>query len=106
MDKLQAMAETLAANTQPWLGKPTVPPIAWAQNGEIVVVILADGRKVSANVQAINALVFKPYVKIENPAKAWTPDDKVAQPVAKPPAQIASKPASKPAAKQPTTKKK
>jgi len=89
MDKLKAMAETLAANTPPWLDKPTTPPIAWAQNGEIVVVILADGRKVSANVQAINALMF---------------EQKVAEPVAKPPAQPVSKPTSKPPAKQSTLK--
>jgi hypothetical protein len=35
----------------------------WAQNGEIVTVVLADGRKVSASIQEINALMFPPVVK-------------------------------------------
>jgi len=58
VDKLQAMATALAASIQPHLGLPTIPPIAWAQNGDIVSVVLADGRKVSASIQEINQLMF------------------------------------------------
>ena len=52
------MAFTLAASIPSYLGQPTTPPIAWAQVGEIVIVILADGRKVSASIQDINKLMF------------------------------------------------
>jgi hypothetical protein len=73
MDKtLKTMAEALAASIPPHLGKPTVPAIAWKQEGETVFVILADGRKVSASIQAINALMFTPAhvsSKEEAPAK-------------------------------------
>ena len=58
MDKLQAMAEAFAASIPPYLDKPTLPPIAWAQAGETVIVILADGRKMHATVQEINTLMF------------------------------------------------
>jgi hypothetical protein len=60
MDKLKSMAEALAASTAPWLDKPTTPPISWAQTGDVISVVLADGRKVSATVQDVNALLFKP----------------------------------------------
>jgi hypothetical protein len=59
MDKLKEMATALAAGTMPHLGQPTLPPQTWAQNGDLVTVILADGRKVSANIQTINTLMFK-----------------------------------------------
>jgi hypothetical protein len=59
---VKEMAQALAASIPPHLGQPTTPPLAWHQTGEIVVVILADGRKVSATVLAINALMFPPAV--------------------------------------------
>lgn len=52
------MAMALALNTPSHLGKPTAPPISWRQDGEIVIVVLADGRKVSASIQDINAIMF------------------------------------------------
>jgi hypothetical protein len=58
VDKLKTMATALASSIPPRLGQPTLPPIAWAQAGEIITVILADGRKVSANIQEVNALMF------------------------------------------------
>ena len=58
MDKLKAMAEALSASILPHLGLPTFPPISWAQNGDVVTVILADGRKVSATIQEINQIMF------------------------------------------------
>ena len=58
MDKLQAMATALAASIPPHLDRPTIPPISWAQVGDQVSVILADGRKVSASIQAVNELMF------------------------------------------------
>jgi hypothetical protein len=56
--KLKEMAEALAASIPPHLGQPTSPPISWAQVGDQVIVILADGRKASASIQDINALMF------------------------------------------------
>ncbi len=61
-------AEALAASQTPYLSKPTTPPLAWHQKGEIVTVILADGRKVSATIQQINALMFAPVPKSDQPA--------------------------------------
>ena len=69
---IQKMAEVLAASIPPHLGQPTTPPISWAQNGDTVTVILADGRKVSASIEAINALMFAPApvpVRGNTPAK-------------------------------------
>ena len=57
-DKLKAMAMALAASIPPHLGHPTTPPTSWAQVGETVVVILADGRKVSGSIVDINRLMF------------------------------------------------
>ena len=57
-DKLQQMATALAASIPPHLGQPTIPPLSWHQEGEIVIVILADGRKVSASITKINELMF------------------------------------------------
>jgi hypothetical protein len=64
-DKLQAMAEALAASVPEHLGMPTIPPISWAQNGDIVTVILADGRKVSASIQEINQIMFNQMQGLE-----------------------------------------
>jgi hypothetical protein len=60
MDKfsLKSMAEIIASHTPAHLGQPTIPPISWAQVGDQVIVILADGRKASASIQDINALMF------------------------------------------------
>ena len=55
---LQDLAYALAAGTPEYLGRPTIPPIVWSQDGETVIVILADGRKVSASILEINALMF------------------------------------------------
>ena len=55
---LKSMATILAAHAPSHLGKATTPPVSWSQNGEVVSVILADGRKVSASIQEINALMF------------------------------------------------
>jgi hypothetical protein len=74
MDKtLKAMAEALAASIPPHLGQPTTPPTSWAQDGETVTVILADGRKVSASIQAINALMFPPALTPAPVAKPEKP---------------------------------
>ena len=64
MDKfsLKSMAEIIASHTPAHLGQPTIPPISWAQVGDQVIVILADGRKASASIQDINALMFPPVV--------------------------------------------
>jgi hypothetical protein len=76
MDKLQAMAEAFAASIPPHLGQPTIPPIKWRQEGEIVHVVLADGRMFEASIQEINHLMFEqmiePEVKTLN--KALHPD--------------------------------
>jgi len=61
-NQLKTMATAYAASIPPYLDRPTIPPQAWHQEGEIVTVILADGRKVSANIQAINALMFEQHV--------------------------------------------
>jgi hypothetical protein len=58
MDQLGKMAYALAASTPPYLDKPTIPPLDWHQEGDRVTVILADGRKVSASILEINALMF------------------------------------------------
>ena len=55
---LQDLAYALAAGTPEYLGRPTIPPIVWSQDGETVIVILADGRKVSASILEINQLMF------------------------------------------------
>ena len=39
-------AFNMAENTPEYLGKPTTPPIRWRQEDDILIVILADGRKV------------------------------------------------------------
>jgi len=59
MDKLKDMATAFAASIPPHLGRLTTPPLDWHQEGEILTVILADGRKFSASIQEINALMFK-----------------------------------------------
>ena len=97
MDKLKDMATALAASIPPHLGKPTIPPIAWAQEGEILHVVLADGRKVSANIQAINELMFAQDVKGAVriiPAGTYPEKDQVVIPPLKAAAQPAS-PATK-----------
>jgi len=68
MDKLslKAMAETIASGTPQHLGQPTTPPISWAQTGDIITVVLADGRKVSSTVQAVNQILFK-QINIDEP---------------------------------------
>ena len=52
------MAEALAASCPSYLVHPTIPPISWAQNGEMITVILADGWKVSASIQAIKRVLL------------------------------------------------
>lgn len=39
-------AYTMAENTPPHLGQPTLPPQGWVLEGANLVVLLADGRKV------------------------------------------------------------
>lgn len=46
MSDLKAKAYALAEATPPHLGQPTMPPIKWRQEGDELVVILADGRKI------------------------------------------------------------
>jgi hypothetical protein len=46
MSDLKAKAYTLAETTSRYLNKPTTPPLAWRQEGDQLVVILADGRKI------------------------------------------------------------
>jgi hypothetical protein len=65
---LEAMATALAASIPPHLGRPTIPPIDWHQEGEIVTVILADGRKVSASILEINRIMFEQGV-IDKPVE-------------------------------------
>jgi hypothetical protein len=48
MTNLEAKAYALAESISPYLGQPTTPPIKWRQEGDELVVILADGRKVRA----------------------------------------------------------
>ena len=103
------MATALAASIPPYLDKPTLPPIAWAQNGEIITVILADGRKFSSSVQEINAIMFSQHV--ETPAAAQPPAKfeegtqmpKVNSP--HPPAKVKGPTPPKPASKGGTKKK-
>jgi hypothetical protein len=64
MDKLQAMAEAFAASIPPHLGQPTLPPLKWSQEGEIVHVVLADGRMFEASVQSINKIMFDQKLEI------------------------------------------
>jgi hypothetical protein len=58
------MATALAASQKPHLDRPTIPPISWAQDGGIITVIMADGRKVRATIQDINALMFQPTSEV------------------------------------------
>ena len=83
------MAEALAASCPSYLGKPTMPPISWAQNGEIVTVILADGRKVSASVLVINQIMFDQGLNElpEKFANVEIPPLASAQPASKPTAK-------------------
>ena len=69
---LQGMAETIASGTPRHLGQPTTPPISWAQTGDIITVILADGRKVSSTVQAVNEILFQ-QIKIDEPTPPLAP---------------------------------
>jgi hypothetical protein len=55
---LVAKATALAASQPSHLGQPTIPPLDWHQEGEILTVIMADGRKVSANIRDINVSLF------------------------------------------------
>ena len=52
-----------------------MPPISWAQDGEIVTVILADGRKVSASIQDVNKLMFDQKVPVQAPAPVIKPPE-------------------------------
>ena len=56
--ELKDMAFALAASFPPHLDQPTIPPLDWHQDGEIITVIMADGRKVKASIQDINKLMF------------------------------------------------
>jgi len=56
--ELKDMAFALAASFPPYLDQPTIPPLDWHQDGEIITVIMADGRKVKASIQDINKLMF------------------------------------------------
>ena len=47
---LKTKAYTLAESTPRYLDKPTSPPLIWYQEGDQIVIILADGRKVHAPV--------------------------------------------------------
>ncbi len=72
---VQTMAEILASHTPAHLGQPTTPPISWAQTGDIVSVVLADGRKVKASIQEVNEILFKelpPAAAPKKPAKPKT----------------------------------
>ena len=96
MDKLGKMAHALAASIQPHLGQPTLPPRDWAQTGEIVTVILADGRKVSASISDINKLMFSQGVQEEMPKS---------KPTSPYPVKVKAPPSPKPAAKGGAKKK-
>ena len=82
---IRSMAMALALSIQPVHDRPTAPPLAWAQDGDKVTVILADGRKVSATIQEINTLMFPPVVGAglapvhvpAKPAPVSTPSKKV-----------------------------
>lgn len=45
---LKSAAFQLAESTPKYLDKDTLPPISWRQDGDILIVILADGRKIRA----------------------------------------------------------
>jgi len=62
---LAAKATALAASQPSHLGQPTIPPMDWHQEGEILTVIMADGRKVSASIEAINLLMFSQGVGVD-----------------------------------------
>jgi hypothetical protein len=54
MSNLESKAFALAEATPPHLGQPTLPPIKWRQEGDELVVILADGRKVRGPLYPLN----------------------------------------------------
>jgi hypothetical protein len=83
---LKELAYALAGGTPTHLGVPTLPPIRWAQNGDQVIVILADGRKISASIEKINELMFSQGVgagvplaqsPVKPAMKSTTPSKKV-----------------------------
>ena len=43
---LEQAAWALAEATPSYLGRPTTPPLSWRLEGDLLIVILADGRKV------------------------------------------------------------
>ena len=43
---LEQAAWALAEATPSYLGQPTTPPLSWRLEGDLLIVVLADGRKV------------------------------------------------------------
>ena len=80
--KLKAAAFTLAEKTPRHLNVPTTPPIHWRLEGEILRVLLADGRTVRAPL-AENEVLQKNQM-VEVPA-THIHDNKKVQPVVKEP---------------------
>lgn len=93
------MANALAASILPHLGQPTTPPTAWAQEGETVIVVLADGRKVSASIQDINALMFPPVVGADGVRPENILTEKQGQLISQHPTKPSTTPARRPVKK-------
>jgi len=84
---VKQMAEALAASIPLVHDRPITPPLAWAQDGDKVTVILADGRKVSASIQEINALMFAS----DHPSKAGSAVQSKPKPVSTPSKKVVRK---------------
>ena len=88
INSLAAKATALAASQKEHLGRPTIPPIDWHQEGEILTVVMADGRKVTANIRDVDALLFPPQAKpveksVEKPEKSVDKSEKASAKSAK-----------------------
>ena len=70
MSDLKSKAYALAEATPPHLGRPTTPPLTWRQEGDELVVILADGRKVRGPIAHVPVIRVSEPIKI--PPKAET----------------------------------
>ena len=96
-EKGWSMATALAASQPSHLGHPTIPPMDWHQEGEILTVIMADGRKVSASIPEITALMFEGVgangvrPDYDHPSKVGSEEKSKAKPVSTPSKKVVKK---------------
>ena len=82
---LEQAAWALAEATPSYLGRPTTPPLSWRLEGDLLIVVLADGRKVRGPMpipKPVQAKPSRPVIipKIITPEPIHSPAPKLVRP--------------------------